>query len=308
MTISNYLCHLVGESPKRLEGYHASTITRLKTFAIAMHIPLLMWGVTGYLIASQVFNLSQWDASLIALLCVVLIYIVERIVIATPKSWGVNAVRLFIGLIMALIGASAVDLVIFQREVTLQLKVSGEAAIHGEHDALIESQRTLAKNIRAEWVQRQESANCEANGTCGSRLRSIGPIHRQLVQQAEVLRQEHLEASLKTATLELAKSQALEHWRSSNRASEQAGLLARIQALHDYIFNNVAAGVAWILFFLLILAFELVVVLLKIAFGSTVDDHIAQIREEVSRHRATVYMDAVTSPFATAKLLIATEP
>lgn len=306
MLISHYLCHLVGENPQRLAGYHDSTITRLKAFAIAMHIPLLMWGVTGHLIASQVFNRSHGDASLIALLCVALIYMVERIVIATPKNWGVNVIRLCIGLIMALIGASAVDMVIFQREVALQLKVSGESSIHAEHDAMLEKQRILTEKIRTEWAQRQASANCEANGTCGSRMRSIGPIYRQLVQQAEALRQEHREASLKIAALESAKAQALESWRTSDRASEQAGLLARIQALHDYTLNNAAACAAWLLFFLLMLCFELTVVLVKLAFGPTVDDHIALVREAVSHHRASTYRDAVTSPIAGAKQLMST--
>jgi hypothetical protein len=306
MLISHYLYYLVGEDRKRVTKLHHSTTTRLKAFAIAMHIPLLIWGITGYLIAGRLFNLDDHDALLIATFCTALIYLVERIVIATPKNGYVNAVRLFIGVIMAVIGASAVDLVIFQREIAQQLKMAGESVIHAEHDAAINTQRALAEKIRMEWTQRQASANCEANGTCGSGLRSLGPIYRQLVQQAEALRQEYREAGLKITLLESAKGQALEDWRASDRATEQAGLLARIQALHDYTLNNAAAAAAWLLFFLLMLSFELTVVLVKLAFGPTVDDHIELVREQLSRHRASTYLDAVTSPTAAARQLMST--
>ena len=306
MPISNYLCRIVGEHPERVDRFHESTITRMKACAIAIHIPLLMWGITGYLIASNLFSFGHLEAGMTALFCMTLIYMVERIVISTPKNWHMNAVRLCIGLIMAFIGASAVDLVIFQREVAMQLKASGEWAIRAEHELGIEKQRAFAEKIRMEWVRRQESANCEANGTCGSRMRSIGPIYRQLVQQADALKQEYLAASLKISAMESAKVRAVEEWRTSGRAVEQAGLLARIQALHDYTMNNAAACAAWVLFFLLMLFFELTVVLVKFAFGPTVDDHIQKIREQVSFHQANAYLDATTSPVATARQLMAT--
>lgn len=304
--MTTYLCCLIGEDRKRFTKLHYSTVTRLKAFAIAMHIPLLMWGITGYLIAGRLFHLDDHDALLVAAFCIALIYMVERIVIATPKNGYVNAVRLLIGLIMAVIGASAVDLVIFQREIAQQLKMTGETVIHAEHDAAINVQRALAEKIRLEWAQRQASANCEANGTCGSGLRSLGPIYRQLVHQAEVLRQEYREADLKVTALESAKAQALEDWRASDRATQEAGLLARIQALHDYTLNNAAAAAAWLLFFFLMLFFELTVVLVKLAFGSSVDDHIEMVREQLSHHRASTYLDAVTSPTAAARQLMST--
>jgi hypothetical protein len=305
MVISNYLCRLIGESPKRIVQLHDSTLARMKAFAIAMHIPLLLWGITGYLIANRLFDLEPIIASMIALICVVLIYLIERIVIATPKNPYVNLVRLFIGLIMAIIGASTVDLVIFQREVAMQLRVAGEASIRAAHDAALEKQRILAEKLRIDWANRQAAANCEANGTCGSRLRSVGPIYRELVNQAEILRKDYLAATLKIAEMEAAKSHEIEQWRNSDQALEESGLLARIQALHDYTSTNKVAAVAWLLFFLLVLFFELTVVLVKLAFGPTVDDHIAQIREEVSRHKASAYIDAVTSPTAEARRLMA---
>ena len=97
-------------------------------------------------------------------------------------------------------------------------------------------------------------------------MRSLGPIYRELTRQAEVLRKEYLAANQKIAELEAEKLRAIDDWRNSDKALEEAGLLARIQALHDYTSNNDIAALAWILFFLLVLFFELTVVLVKLAF------------------------------------------
>jgi hypothetical protein len=66
MTMSNYLCHIVGEQPERVARMHASTVKRTKAFAIAIHIPVMLWAVTGYVIASKIFELEPWSAAAIA--------------------------------------------------------------------------------------------------------------------------------------------------------------------------------------------------------------------------------------------------
>ncbi len=104
--------------------------------------------------------------------------------------------------------------------------------------------------------------------------------------------------------LKSEKTQSIKDFRASSSAFEQAGLLTRIQALHEYNMNNTAALVAWLLFFLLILFFELMVVLVKIMFGKTVDDQIERVREAVSAHKASAYEDAMTSPLKNAKQLL----
>lgn len=51
-----------------------------------------------------------------------------------------------------------------------------------------------------------------------------------------------------------------------------AGILMRVQALHDYLLHNRLAAGLWAVFFLFVLLLELSVVLAKFAFGETTDD------------------------------------
>lgn len=304
MSISNYLCHVVGEQPEKVAKLHESTQRRLRAFAIAIHIPVTLWIVTGYLIASRVFHLESGVAAGVAAFCAVLVYLVERLVLAAPKAWFVNPGRLLIGIVISVLGASAVDLVVFEREVVLQLRASGEARITREFDAALKAQRTEVETRKTDWLRAREAASCEANGTCGSRVRSVGPVYREMARQAEILRRDYDSSLVKLSQIEDERSRTLDEWRNSPRAIEEAGLLSRVEALHHYTVNNTAALVAWALFFVLVLCMELMVVLVKLVFGETVDDQIIRIREELSMHRAQSYLEAATSPYAGARRLI----
>jgi hypothetical protein len=304
MCISNYLCHVAGERPKQVERLHESTQRRLKAYAIAIHIPVVLWAVTGYLIARRVFQLESDMAVAVSAFCAALIYLVERLVLATPKAWFVNLGRLLIGIVVAVLGASAVDLVVFDREVAQQLRAAGEARITREYDVALHAQRKEVERRKSDWDRGREAAACEANGTCGSRVRNVGPVYMELAREAARLRQDYDASQVKLDKLEVERRHALESWRSSPRALDEAGLLSRVEALHAYTVNNTAALVAWALFFVLVLAMELMVVLVKLVFGETVDDYLIRVREEVSHHRAASYLDGITSPDAGVRRLI----
>lgn len=305
MTLSAYMCRVVGETPQRAARFHISTIRRTTTFAIAIHIPVLMWAVTGFVIAWKIFGFDQVAAAGIAFLCASLIYLVERVVIATPKTWFVNITRLVIGMVIALLGASTVDLVIFDREIAEQIQADGEAKLVAELDQRVKAQETVVVKAQKQWLAAREAAQCEANGTCGSKVRSVGPVYRELAKHAEQLQRDYAAAKEKLAQLQETKSQAVQQWRQSPPAADKAGLLARVQALHTYTLNNTAAMVAWVLFFVLMLFFELMVVIAKLVFKDTVDDELDRMREQISLEKARAYMDTMFSPLTPARELLA---
>lgn len=305
LNISNYFCHVVGESPQRAARFHASTIRRTKAFAIAIHIPVVLWAMTGLVISTQIFHLHIAAALCVSALCAALIYLVERLVLATPKVWYVNLVRVSIGLVISILGATTVDLVIFDREIAEQLRSASEAKLLAEHEAGIKKQEDVIAQKKRDWQMAQETANCEANGTCGSRLRSVGPVYRELARQAEFQRLEYTDAQTRLASALDARADALSQWRDRPPATDAAGILARVQALHEYTTQHTAALIAWLLLFSLVLFLELTVVLSKMTFGETVDDELDVIRETISQNKAREYMEAVTYPATKARSMIA---
>jgi len=304
MPLSRYLCLVAGEPCERTAVLHPASISRLKAYAIALHIPVMMWTLTSYLIAARIFGLEPAWSLTAAIFCAALIYLVERIVLVTPKRWYVSAGRILLGCVIAVIGASAVDLVLFEREVARQLKSEQKAALEAQHDARVALRQDDERGKRTEWIAARAAASCEANGTCGSRVRSTGPIYRELARHAELLRALHTAAQAALEEAIANRISALAEWDASGDPLADAGLLARIEALHDYTRSNPAARFAWILFFSLVLLFELMVVFAKLVFGETVDDELDRIRENLSRQRAHAYLEAVTSPVAGPRRLL----
>jgi hypothetical protein len=304
MFIDRYLFNVVGERPERIRSLHASTIRRIKASALAIHIPVLLWGVSGFVLAHRVFGVAPPLACGVAAFCALVVYLVERLVLATPANWYVNAGRVAIGVMIAVLGASAVDLVLFEREVNAQLRRTGETRLEAEIGEAIAKQAQRVEQAKQDWLRAREAANCEANGTCGSRVRNVGPVYRELALQAQALRGDYDRAQQALDGLVAARQEALEEWRTSPEVVAQAGLLARVEALHQYTLENRGAFWVWLMFFLLVLFFESLVVLVKLVSGETVDDRIEMIREQISQQKATAYLDAVTSPVAEARRLI----
>ena len=292
--ITNYSCNIIGEDPVRFTNLHLSTKDRIKAFSFAIMIPVILWAITGFVIAAEIFNIERYGALAIGAVCALFIYMIERIVLVTPKNWGTNFIRLLIGLIIAILGSTTFDLVIFDKEITTQLIQSEELRLN---DDFIKEKTLYTDQIaqkKTDWITAQNAANCEANGTCGSKSRSVGPIYRQLSNHAELLRQDYLMMQDKLDQLTSQKEQLINN--SPAIAAKQSGILTRIEALHQFIHHNTYALIAYILFFCLILLFELMVVITKIAFKDTVDDRLNAYKEQYAAYKAKIYMKELMSP------------
>ena len=291
---TNYSCLVVGEDPIKVANLHVSTKNRIKAFTFAIMIPVILWAITGYVIASEIFNIASYGSLAIGALCAIFIYMIERIILVTPKSWKINIIRTSIGLIIAILGSTTFDLVIFDKEIKTQLIQDEKSRLS---DDFAEEQARYVNQLahkKVDWVVAQERANCEANGTCGSKKRSTGPIYRELSNQADLLRQDYLSMQSKLDQINSEKEQKISNMPTVS--VKQAGILTRIEALHDFISHNRFALISYALFFCLILFFELMVVITKIAFKETVDDQLNTMKELYAAHIAKTYMDGQMSP------------
>jgi hypothetical protein len=303
MLMTRYLLAAVGESHKRYSTLHPESQRRTLTLAWAIHLPVALWASSAWLIASSIFKCPLEVSAAVSVFCALLIYAVERIVIASPQSKWVTAARIVLGLLIATLGASTVDLVVFDREIESQLQVNVERKITADFERELAFLQTDAVNKRAQWERAQEAANCEANGTCGSRFANTGPIYRQLQSQAvfhrdAVLRQEEAITALRDRY-----TQALAAARQTH-TPPSAGLLERLQALHDFIGENTMAKAAWWLLASLVIMLELIVVFSKLAFGQTVDDHLEIVSQRVARLQADEYLACIDAPGSRVRQIV----
>ena len=305
MQVSKYLCAVLGESHDVINKQSKSSRTRAVAFGYAIHIPVILWSVTGYIIAKNIFKLENEASLLVSGFCALMIYLLECLVISMPKAWYINIGRFAIGLIIAILGASTVDLVIFDREVTQQLVRNGERRIQGQYNDEVKRQKIEVEERREDWSNAKAGANCEANGTCGSGSKNLGPVARELLRQAGVMGEEYKSAALVLENIRANRDAAVAAYRLNPTGVEEAGLLERVRALHQYTTRHKAAFAFWVLFFLLVLAFELIVIAVKFAFGETVDDKTTKLKEMLDQKKAESYYETITSPVFKANQILA---
>lgn len=302
--MNKYFCFLLGENQDDSYKWHSSTLTRAKSFAISIHLPVFIWFSIGYLLSTQIFGLSVSAGAFVAALCGLTIFMIERLVIAAPKSLSVTVGRLVIALVVGIIGSAGLDLVLFDKEIDTQLKVSANKTLSDKYKVLIAEQAAGLEQLRNQWKIAQEKALCEANGTCGSGVRSVGPVFREAKRHADSLRADFERAEVKLATLRADFASDARALAADSTVTSSAGLLARINALHQYILTDGLTFVVWLILFVLVTCIELMVVFIKLSFGDTADDEIARLKERVRIHKANEYATAVMSPYAEANDLI----
>ncbi|MBS0454450.1 MAG: DUF4407 domain-containing protein [Proteobacteria bacterium] len=305
MYISTYLWSMAGERPQRVRAWQQSSQRRLTAFGIAIHIPVLLWLLTGYLLASTVFHLAPLSSACVALGCAFVIYLVERLILAAPATWKVSLFRIAMGLVIALIGASAVDLVLFDKEINQQLQKGAIQRTTNEFAAKKSEQVALIAEKKDGWERSVAQANCEANGTCGSKRASTGPIYAELKRQEALRRQAYLAAEARLPVLDSEMTKAIEL--AEARATEGAGLLERLEALHAFLAGKPLALITWVVFFAFMVLLELMVVVTKWAFGrETIDEKVERLKEAITLHKAKSHHDLMTSPtYESEKLILA---
>jgi heme/copper-type cytochrome/quinol oxidase subunit 4 len=304
MSMLRYCCLVVGEDPAKAQRYHESTLRRLRAFAIALHLPVLLWAISSWTIASQVFGMAPGAALCTAALCSIFIYLVERLVLDTPSGRVMNLLRLVLGVIIACIGASLFDLVLFDKEIAQRLQQHGEQALRERHAMQVSRLEEALEGKRADWLAARHKAQCEADGSCSGQ-RGTGPIFQQAQRHADVLHNDYAQAQANLAELAAQHARELAEMQASRSAVQEAGLLMRVKALHEFVVSDVLTLVGYGLVFLLVLMIELIVVIVKSAYrGETIDDRLQSMREQLAEHRARTYLQASTSPVAYAHSLV----
>lgn len=302
--IDLYVLAASGMSAEQLACCHSSTRRRAFAYALGLLIPMVSWAASSYIIASQLFMLDAGPSMLVSLLCTVVVYCVERLIMLSPDKWYVVVCRLFIAAVAAILVASAIDICLFAREIAGQIRADATTALVQRQYAARHEQELLVVQRKKGWEVAVARQNCEADGSCGSVRRSLGPIWRELDRQTKQFRVDYDKEVRRLEQMKVEQAAAIEALANSESVVREAGLLARIEALHSYNEKHEAARKTYLLLFLLIVALEGVVVLVKVAFGSTVDDCIEDGREALARGQLSGYLKRTLEPEGQALALI----
>lgn len=290
-----FFSKLLGEDPARTVRYHAGGRRRIQMLGTALLVPILLWFVSTWLLVADVMDKPWYIALPAALIAATLILLIERAIVMAPgKSWWLLGFRLGLGFLIAILGSLCIDEVVFKADIDQKVAVLGLAASdHAaqEHQAAmapgIQRQEAIVHQAYLDWQHLLEEARREADGTGGSGRARVGKIARLKLQQADKLETRYLHEKQELASMkQQVRQEALAAGASVAGHFNPHGLLIRIKALFELVWeNNIVLG-CYLLFTLLLFCLEFMVILLKVTTPLSTDEQLESEAEALILHRA----------------------
>lgn len=303
-------CFLTGYNYEIIKNSCEASRKAVKRFFSSVLIISILWGAIGYAFARRYLKFDVSGAivfSAIAIFCVVNI---ERIIILSGKKNVIRGFRIFLGILMALIGSLITDQFIFREDIEkkkismLQEEVNAilpkktleldnqirhiDSAIlmkEAERSAIIEelSVRPLIKSTSAEkrhFTLRQNGSNGEARDTLVARTDYVltdipnpkANLLPGLADQITLLRNQKAEKENSKINIRQEIEEEL---------SSKTGFLDELNVLIALLSSSRVAMAVWIFFLLFFITIELFVVMNKFSEEDTDYDAVIAYQKDV---------------------------
>ena len=111
-------CFLTGWNRRILSQCSEASFKYLKKYTAALLILIILWGFTGFCFAQRYVHAPLWGCVFSSVIFIVIVIQIERqIILAVKTSKFIFAFRFFIAVIMAVLGSSILDQVIFGEDI-----------------------------------------------------------------------------------------------------------------------------------------------------------------------------------------------
>lgn len=262
-------------------------------------IPVILWTVNSYVIAYEVMHSSINVSLLAAILCGLIVFILERTIVISEGNWKITAFRILLGILIALTGSLGWDHMLFNNDIHQQLTVNRLSIID---DAIIKIDDKYAyaisqenKNVNEKYHQWQISLNDakkEADGTAGSGHKGVGQIASMKMNIAVKNEKDYINASNKLNQLNTKVEKEKEEVRARLENSFKDGsFLLGMEAMFDLISGNRTALVVYIIITSLIFSLEMLVIIFKITSKKTNHERRQDMIEWIGKKRMDGYMN-----------------
>ena len=309
-------CALIGWNPNILAECGEASFRTLKKYMSAILILAIVWGTIGYLFADRYIGMSSVLAkAAVSAIFVVIIVCIERfIILKVGKSKVTGIMRIILAFLMATLGATIFDQMIFKNDVEVKMKESRDEmaneAIKRQSVLLDEEMNNLV--IQRDSVQREllglyEQINAKPNiETTSSTVIKVPngvdewgkPIYQTQTQVTRSSMPNPLnsqarldEETLKTIerTLEGMRDQKLNLAGKIREeySTARVGFLEELKVLFRYIvFQDTIAAIFYICLFLFMMSLEILVVSSKL--GETECDYDLLVEHQLKVKNGTL--------------------
>lgn len=298
-------CKIVGADHRILVQSGPESRKKVVLLGNAILIPVFLWMATGYLLAHEVLKKDFNTSILCSLFCSVLIFLVERQILMAKGNWQQTIIRIVLGFCMAAVGSIALDEIIFEYDIDLQVQVNKNRFIDNELEVFKSSMdknylklNTDAENAKKDWKKALGNAISEADGTGGSGKKGVSAITNLKLTTAGSLSSDYQIIANKLEAFKKERANKLEiKEKELSCAFNPHSLLIRIKAMYDLVVHNTAMLIVYLLFSVILFILEFIVIITKGAVGTTTYDRKMNLIEEIGKFKTAQLLETSKKAF-----------
>jgi hypothetical protein len=288
---TKFKCFVIGWNPDILKNCTEASFKTLKKYTSSILILLFIWGATGYTFAERYLSVQTWwGCALTALIFIIIVIQIERQVILTVgKNRGIVIFRVILAILMALIGSTILDQIIFKNDVEKVLvntrsdKVNEIAAKRqktmqveiNKLNSIIDSLDLINSKLNDEVAKRptiavtnvttEKNPITNSDGTRTTNTRTIVSTQHVANTRIDQIRSNSATIDKCRVRLDNLYNQKINVEETVRKELEaNSGFLEELNAMIILVKSDTLAGVFYFLLFTFIIALELLVVVSKV--------------------------------------------
>ena len=132
--ITKIECFLIGWKPTILQNCREVSYATLKRYVAAIVILSIIWGIIGWNFADNYLAIKSWYGKAItSVFFIAVIVFIERYIILSHGTLATLRIfRIFLAVLMAVLGSTIFDQIIFQNDIKVQMKEIRTEQINAE--------------------------------------------------------------------------------------------------------------------------------------------------------------------------------
>ena len=301
-------CFLTGYSYTLIRNSSETSRKTVKKFLSAIILVGTVWSAVGYLFAERYFDANRFQAIVAGFLMFILVIQIERqIILTTSLSFWGKASRVLLGLLMAIIGATVIDQIMFKDDVERYKRDNADNVIEEriatqreslnnrildvqsvidnlseERDILLKEAtvRPYINTYVVNKVTEKDSSGATLNETRDVVTNQVENPKFQLAasKDEQILKREEQKNDLQNSLATLRADQLEELMLESD------GFLTELEYLFEILRSRGIALAFYLLWFLLLVLIELLVLITKNGTGSTDYERLIQHQSDINKH------------------------
>lgn len=301
-------CFLTGYSYTLIRNSSETSRKTVKKFLSAIILVGTVWSAVGYLFAERYFDASRFQAIVAGFLMFILVIQIERqIILTTSLSFWGKASRVLLGLLMAIIGATVIDQIMFKDDVERYKRDNADNVIEEriatqreslnnrildvqsvindlskERDILLKeaNARPYINTYVVNKITEKDSTGATLNETRDVVTNQVENPKFQLAasKDEQILKREEQKNALQNSLATLRADQLEELMLESD------GFLTELEYLFEILRSRGIALAFYLLWFMLLVLIELLVLITKNGTGSTDYERLIQHQSDINKH------------------------